>query len=84
MIASLEKVLPLKMQDVLRQDVFEELKTKEPETPPQHPYHTIGVEWPLVKYDGHIHADESILEKKHHTAWFGDHLTVILSIHTMS
>ena len=78
LVGELEAVLPARVADALRREIYAVLQAKEPERPPAHPYRTISVSWPGTSFDGRVYRDEACLDEACHVhlPW-ADHCLVV-------
>ena len=73
--------LPERFTNFMHIPPYDHLMKGEKAIEPPHAYHTIGVSWPFMDFDGCVYKEEAILdEKKHsHLRWL-DHRTAFVSI----
>jgi pimeloyl-ACP methyl ester carboxylesterase len=81
LLNKLKNILSDKIVNFMHKPPYDHLMKEEQALEPPHDYHTIGVSWPFLNFDGCVYKDETILdENKHsHLRWL-DHRTAFVSI----
>jgi pimeloyl-ACP methyl ester carboxylesterase len=81
LLNKLKNKLPEKIANFMHKAPYDHLMKEEKAVEPPHDYHTIGVSWPFMDFDGCVYKKEMILDKKKHShlRWL-DHRTAFISI----
>ena len=73
----LNRWLPRAVRDLMFKKPYGILMTKDQETKPPHPFHTISLGWFWSDFDGCVFRDEATLDDTHHTHLAcADHRTI--------